>query len=123
MNKLGDQVLQLMLVKKDVASMQDDLRTQQTVWHEAELQLRQQNDGLARQGKELQASVRDGESVKLEVTKLEQAVKDEKQKKAVAEATNEQYKQGWQVQTDTLNMNVASLMQMLKSHNRTARDM
>lgn len=84
MGKIGDQVMQLMLIRKDVTSIQDDLKTQVELWHQAQMELGQENAKLCQEEKQLETDVRVGDAVRLEVTKLEELVEEEK-RRATAE--------------------------------------
>lgn len=75
---LGDQVMQMMEVRKDIEAMQEDLKTQEVLWHQGEVELKQERAKLEEQLKALQAKATSGETIKAHVDNLRHQLDVEK---------------------------------------------
>lgn len=122
MAKVGDQVMQLLLIRKDVTAMTDDLRTQVQMWHQAELELGAENAKLAAEEKALQRDVQVGESVRLEVTQVEQQLADEKHRTDVEIQRNKHQDTQWAAEKKALEARRAELEKQIKEGEDKMRD-
>merc|ERR1719379_799550 len=121
MGQLGDQVMQLLMVRKDIGTMQQDLKMQVLAWRQAEMQLAQDNQKLAVEEKGLEGDVRAGDSARLEATNGEQALEDEKHKGTIAVAQTEAQEKQWAAEKQALVDRRSNLEQRLQVLNNTAR--
>merc|ERR1719183_3157427 len=78
MTKIGDEVREIMSVRKDMAMLQQDLSNQEHLWHNAEIDLKQENAKLKGEGMRLQQQVKQGAKVKSELISAKQALEEAK---------------------------------------------
>lgn len=120
MGKLGDQVMSLMLVRKDVGAMQDDLRSQVQVWRQAEIEIGQENGRLAAQLKALEEEVRAGETVRLELAKAEQEVAAAKARRDLELANRASQQKRLTLENTGLESRRAQLLEQVRQVNASA---
>jgi len=77
-NGIGDEVMQMMDVRTDIQAMQDDLKTQEELWKQGELQLNQEKAKLQAEVAKLKVQVREGEVVRTSVLNLTHTLASEK---------------------------------------------
>merc|ERR1719401_2543459 len=80
MLKIGDQVAEILAVRRDMAMLQQDLTAQEKLWHHAEIELNEENGKLKSELERLQAEVKAGENIRIELTTAEQALADEQRR-------------------------------------------
>lgn len=72
--QIGDEVMNMMTVRTDVQAMQDDLQTQEELWKQGELQLKQEKAKLQAEEEKLKKQVKIGEVVRTNVLNLTHAL-------------------------------------------------
>jgi len=78
MSRIGDEVREIMSVRNDMAMLQKDLQSQEKMWHNAEIELKQENAKLKADLKRLESQVKQGAKIKAELMKTKQALEEEK---------------------------------------------
>lgn len=120
MDKIGDQVKEIMLVRKDVAMLQEDLKTQEDLWHKGEFDLTQENANL----KDIVASLRDevekGSGVKSELDQLHQSLKDEAHNKDSLQWQADQDRKHRAIELDFLTSRKKNVTEFVRELNLTA---
>lgn len=78
MDDIGQEVQQVLLVRSDMSSLTKDLKTQQTMWHQAEQELVAENAELQKNILALQMKAQSGAAVNDEVADLQKQVEEAK---------------------------------------------
>lgn len=116
MESIGDQVLQIMLVQKDIGAMQQDLAAQERLWQEAERQLKAENDKLRQEISLLGKEVLMGEPIQNEVAALRKRLEDEKRHNTELEAQFKSDKAKWDDQRSFLEKQKSELKSKIKTN-------
>jgi len=120
MLKIGDQVREIMAVRKDMAMLQQDLTNQERLWHNAEIDLKQENGKLRAELERLQSEVKSGAKVRFELTKAEQALSEEQRHGQDLINQAELQAKEQQLQLDFLTNRKHNLTDFQKKVNETA---
>jgi len=72
--QIGDEVMKMMEVRTDIQAMQDDLKTQEELWKQGELQLKQEGAKLHAEEEDLKKQAKIGEVVRTNVLNLTHAL-------------------------------------------------
>lgn len=80
MDNIGSQVRQVLMVRNDLAMLQEDLRKQEATWLQGEEELEREVAQLQAQSQQLRAEVDQGAVVDAEVKSLEKHIAEEKEK-------------------------------------------
>lgn len=83
-DSIGGEVQEVLLVRNDLAMLQEDLRQQEAIWHRAEEDLKRQIEALEEQARELQAEVTEGSPIGLDVRALQRQVDAEVERAATS---------------------------------------
>lgn len=120
MMKIGDQVQKIMEVRNDMSMLQKDLSLQEKLWHQAELELKQENGKLQGQVAELKRKVQEGSKVRAELMKVEQAREEENRR--ATDLANEEDVQNkkWQLELEFLRNRKDNVTSLHKKVNETA---
>jgi len=102
MEKLSSEVQQIMLVRKDISMIQQDLSSQTELWHQAELELGQANNVLNAKIETLHAQVQAGAQVRSEVTALMGKIQDEQLAAGDLQQASQHDQQQWAVESAVL---------------------
>jgi len=105
--QIGDEVMSMMSVRSDIRAMQDDLKTQEELWNQGELQLKQEKAKLQAEVDKLKKEVMVGEVVRTNVLNLTHALASAK---AYLVDQKEQYK------AEQENWNKARTMHQGRQH-------
>lgn len=122
MDKIGDQVKEILSVRNDISTIQEDLKTQQQVWQQAELQLNQENAKLVAELEGVRNEVSKGASVRDEVLKLQQSVDDTKRLNQSLWSEFGQEQKRYDIEKSFLVQRKANLTSQLEEVNRTANE-
>jgi len=120
MVKIGDQVAQIMSVRNDMAMLQKDLSLQEKLWHQAEIELKQENAKLQGEVTALKTKVKVGSKVKGELMKVKQSLEEGKRRATDLDNEEETQKKNWQLKLDFLNNRKNNVTAMHKRVNETA---
>mmetsp|Transcript_30243 Transcript_30243/g.94117 ORF Transcript_30243/g.94117 Transcript_30243/m.94117 type:complete len:335 (-) Transcript_30243:66-1070(-) len=104
LGKIVNEVRQIVLVKNDIGMLQEDLKSQEQLWRQAELDLGSENIKLRLLVAKLQGEAQKGAAVEAEVTELQHRIED-------AKARNQKMRQDFQQEE----------MQMAMENNFTQR--
>lgn len=120
MVKIGEQVQQIMQVRNDMAMLQQDLSLQEKLWHQAEVELKQENAKLRAEMEEFKKKVRVGSKVKGELMKVKQSLEEEKRRKTDLDNEEEMQKKKFQLVVDALQNRKNNVTALHKKVNETA---
>jgi len=73
---LGDEVKEILLVRKDMSDLQQDLKSQEKLWRGAEADLSKENKALGRRVEQLREEVQQGNQIDEEVRELERKIEE-----------------------------------------------
>lgn len=77
MDKIGSEVRQVLLVRSDIAMLQEDLHGQEELWRKAEADLNSELDALRVRAGRVKQKVDEGAHIRLEVKGLQERIKAE----------------------------------------------
>lgn len=120
MVKIGEQVQQIMQVRNDMAMLQQDLSLQEKLWHQAEVELKQENAKLRGQVEDFKKQVRVGSKVKGELMKVKQSLEEEKRSATDLLNEEEMQKKKWQLMVGALQNRKMNVTALHKKVNETA---
>lgn len=116
MSKIGDQVRQILQVRNDMSMLQQDLTKQEKAWHQAEIQLKQENAKRRAEVEELKRQVKVGSKVQGELMKVKQSLEEEKRRTVNLDNEEAMQEKKWQLELEFLRNrknNVTSLHQQV----------
>jgi len=120
MLKIGDQVRQIMQVRNDMAMLQQDLTLQEKLWHQAEIELNQDNAKLRGQAESLKKEVQVGAKVKRDLMKVKQLLEEEERKTSDLNREAEMQEKKWQLEVKYLDARKNNVTALHKQVNETA---
>lgn len=120
MLKIGDNVRQIMEVRNDMAMLQKDLSLQEKLWHQAEIELNQENAKLRGEVEDLNRQVKKGSIVKGELMKAEQSLEEEKRRGADLKNEADMKEKQWRLETEFLHNRRNNVTALHKEVNQTA---
>jgi len=120
MLKIGDQVRQIMQVRNDMSMLQQDLSDQEKLWHQAEIELKQENAKLRGNVEELKRKVKVGSKVKGELMKVKQSVEEEKRRATDLDNEEDMQEKKWQLELEFLRNRKNNVTALHQQVNETA---
>lgn len=87
LEKIATQVQQVLLVRSDISMLQEDLATQEKLWHDAEAELNGQINSLGLRARLLGQEVAEGEHIHAEVAGLEKSLRQQLDANSAEEAS------------------------------------
>lgn len=102
MMKIGDQVKQIMQVRNDMAMLQEDLTSQEKMWKQAEIEMKQENAKMRAEVESLKRQVKVGAAINGELLKVKQALEDEKRRTQDLNNQADMQEKQWQLQLQFL---------------------
>jgi len=84
MDKIGDQVRQILFVRNDLSMMQDDLKTQERLWADAETKLVQENAVLDTKLQALRVEIKKDATLEYQVRQLLNSLQEARAEEAAA---------------------------------------
>jgi hypothetical protein len=120
MQKIGDQVKQIMEVRNDMAMLQQDLTLQEKLWQQAEIELNQENAKLRAELGALKKQEKEGSKVKHELLKAKQSL--EEVQRQTDDLNNEAAMQEkkWKMEVEFLDARKNNVTALHKEVNETA---
>lgn len=100
--KIGDQVKQIMQVRNDMAMLQEDLTSQEKLWKQAEIEMKQENAKIRAEVESLKTQVKVGAAINGELLKVKQALEDEKRRTQDLNNQADMQEEQWQLQLQFL---------------------
>merc|ERR1719401_355767 len=120
MMKIGDQVREIMAVRKDMAMLQSDLSMQENLWHNAEIELKQENAKLKAEVARLTEQVKQGANIEGELVKAKQSLAQEKRNFDDLRKIAEMQKQERDVEYEFFRKHKANITELQRKVNETA---
>jgi len=120
MLKIGDQVRQIMQVRNDMAMLQQDLTAQENLWHQAEVELNQENAKLRGEIGDLTSQVRLGAQVKRDLMKAQQSLEEEQRRTNDLKNEADMQEKKWKLEVKFLDDRKNNVTALHKKVNETA---
>jgi len=121
MAKLGDEVKEILLVRKDMSDLQQDLKSQENLWRGAEEDLSKENVALGRRVESLRQEVQRGNSIDEDVRNLERKIEEAKNAGKLAREKFETDEKQMKIKMAYFQERDEQLLQELKSVDQLAR--
>jgi len=121
MMKIGDQVKQIMQVRNDMAMLQEHLTSQEKLWKQAEIEMKQENAKMRAEVESLKTQVKVGAAINGELLKVKQALEDEKRRTQDLNNQADMQEEQWQLQLQFLQNRKNNVRSKSSSQSRRRR--
>lgn len=114
MQRMGDQASDLLTIREDVGNMQSDLDSQVNLWHQAKMELMQENAGLKAEVDKMQKEVTAGAVIQARVLQARGQVEDGQHKLAQAKVSAQQLQAQYNSERGNFQKRIKELTEKLK---------